>query len=300
MNEEKTFNPKTIINSLINVTLNIDENSPLGYGVTHIRELRMWNCYSCSLAFKHMKYEVDDFNFNNLLHCYRGYSGRTGRIKNYTYSDVHKLGTSKMITQYSGYPGFNILDKIGTYSECDETLFTYLNEDTEGCELQYNIARTKDFQFTLPSSRTHRYTMEFWFFIEQPSQMSNGINFYWDKHMSITLITDKSSSDVLLGICFPQAYRDKVDGLKGNEIFDLYETAINKDRFYFTSVADNWAFIRCAVDHTRKLFYINENVELTIEGEILYGNTKGYRPFRYFDYTKNSTLKVQNAKINRW
>ena len=301
MNEEKSFNPKYVINFLNRVNLNIDENSPRGFGTVHVRELRLWNCYYCSITFKHMRYETDDFNFNDVLHCFRGYKFPQGQVKNYTYKDdVPGSGAgSVLISQYDEYPGFNILDVIGKYEECDETIFTYLNEETESCERQYNIARVGDFSFTLPSSRTHRYTMEFWFFIEQPGQMSNGLNLYWDKHMSITLITDKTSSDVLLGICFPQAYRDKVDGLKGNEVYDLYETAINKDRFYFTGTADTWAFVRCAVDHTRKLFYINENLELDIEGERLHGNVRGYRPFRYFDYYKNSTLKVQNAYINK-
>ena len=297
LNNEKIFNPKIIIDPSKSSSLNIDENSPLGYGVTHIRELRLWKCYSCSIAVKYTKYKTNDFSFTNILHRFRGYASRTGSIKNYTYSDTLNNANSIKITQKSGYPGFNILDSITSYSECDESDFSYA--ENEHCVNHYNIARIKDFEFILPSSRTNRYTLEFWFFIEQPSEMENGLNFYWDKHLSISLITDKSNINGLIGICFPQAYRDKVDGLKGNEIYDLYEKAINKDRFYFTEIANNWAFVRCAVDHTRKLFYINENLELTIESEILYGTTKGYRPFRYFDYSKNSNLKVQNGKINK-
>lgn len=36
------------------VTLSFDETSPNGHGVTYIRQLRLWNCYSCSIAYKNM------------------------------------------------------------------------------------------------------------------------------------------------------------------------------------------------------------------------------------------------------
>ena len=34
-----------------------------------------------------MRYERDDFNFNDVLHCFRGYKFPPGKVKNYTYED---------------------------------------------------------------------------------------------------------------------------------------------------------------------------------------------------------------------
>ena len=84
----------------------------------------------------------------------------------------------------------------------------------------------------------------------------------------------------------------------GQEIINLYDKALNKDKYSFYQSSSTWNFVRCAVDQTRKKFYINDNIELDLEGEILYGSTKNYRPFRYFKISRKHYLKFQTARFN--
>ena len=124
--------------------------------------------------------------------------------------------------------------------------------------------------------------MDFWFFVENSSELSPGINLIWKYHMSITLLRDTVNKNTINAICFPQNYRDDVYKKGGQEIMDLYDKALNKDKYAFYQGSSIWNFVRCSVDQTRKLFFINDNIQLDLEGEILYGTTRNYRPFRYF------------------
>ena len=102
------------------------------------------------------------------------------------------------------------------------------------------------------------------------------------------------------------------------EIYDLYNTALNKDTYQFYNVDNTWQYVRCAVDHTRKVFRISSyedytvsdedkangvkyqyaNNEKELEPEILHGNTRTVRPFRFFDIKKTSYVKFEHFNIN--
>ena len=113
--------------------------------------------------------------------------------------------------------------------------------------------------------------MDFWFFVENSAELSPGVNLLWEYHMSITLLRDTSNRNTINAICFPQSYRDNVDLLGGQEIIDLYDKALNKDKYAFYQGSSKWNFVRCAVDQTRKRFFVNDNLELR---NIIWNNKK--------------------------
>jgi hypothetical protein len=201
--------------------------------------------------------------------------------------------------QAADFPGYTLNYSPEEPVLCDETIYQYYNEDKNQCERHYNIARMpSDYKMSIPSSRNARYTMDFWFFVENSAELSPGVNLLWEYHMSITLLRDTSNRNTINAICFPQSYRDNVDLLGGQEIIDLYDKALNKDKYAFYQGSSIWQFVRCAVDQTRKRFFINDNLELDLEGEVLYGTTRNYRPFRYFKINAWHDLKFQNARLN--
>ena len=302
INFEKTIS--TIPSSLVDFYLN--ENSPNGYGLTLIRELKLWQCYNCNVANRNFGYEKDNPIFTNLIHNFNGYSSSYTGGK--SFSDELNNELSIIIPQVSNYIGENILEAPGGFMQCEENYFQYYNEKDTKCFHLLNMNKVNDISISLPSTRTGRYTMEFWTNIEIVSQLTLGINFYWEKHLSITLITDNTQSSVLNVICFPQAYIDNVDGLESLEIYELLEKSTNSQKLGLVDVSNKWIFVRCAVDMTRKIFYINDpddNDTLTthnyktLKSEILYGNTRNYRPFRLFSMPIETTFKIQNHnKVN--
>ena len=120
--------------------------------------------------------------------------------------------------QPADYPGYTINYSVGSPVLCDESIYNYYDETTNSCQKHYNMARIpNDFDFSIPSSRNGRYSMDFWFFIENSSELTPGINILWKNHMSITLLRDTSNKYTINAICFPQSYRDDVDTLGGQE-----------------------------------------------------------------------------------
>ena len=300
--EEMSFTSKLVTIPPDDTIFVLNEKSPSGYGFTHVKQLRLWHCYNCAHAFRNLDYAANDFNFNAVYHNFDGNTdGRAGpqelfydqarNITRYGYQEYR-------LTQAADFPGYTIRYNPGGPVLCDETIYNYYSEVNDRCERHFNLARINDFQLKIQSSRNARYSMDFWFFIENSSELSPGFNIYWENHMSVTLLRDTSNKNTINAICFPQSYRDNVDGKGGQEIIDIYDNALNKDKYAFYQGSSIWSFVRCSVDQTRKRFFINDNIELDLEGEVLYGTTRNYRPFRYFKINNEHYLKFQNAKKN--
>ena len=296
--KEIPFTSKLVLIPSASTTFVFNENSPSGYGFTFVHQLRLWHCYNCAHAFRNLDYDKNDKNFNAVYHNFDGRNGG-GAGPTVSFSDSAGVSGSYTMYQAADFPGYTVRYSYGGPVLCDETLYNYYDEDSNSCQRHYNLARMpEDFEFKIPSSRNARYSMDFWFFVENSSELSPGINILWKYHMSITLLRDTSNKNTINAICFPQSYRDDVDKLGGQDIIDLYDSALNKDKYAFYQGSSMWNFVRCSVDQTRKLFFINDNVQLDLEGEILYGTTRNYRPFRYFKISEYHPLKFQNSHDN--
>ena len=95
------------------VTLSIKDNSKKGYGFTHLRELRLWNCYDCSPGFRNFKCSANDISFSPALHCFDGLSSST------TYYD--SIGKKTYDTpEVSDFNGYNIMITTNGVVYCDE------------------------------------------------------------------------------------------------------------------------------------------------------------------------------------
>ena len=209
--------------------------------------------------------------------------------------------TSYEMLQRDDYPGISFYDGDKDYVTCDETIFQYFDKNAGeygDCVLLYNFTRTHDFEFTIMSSRNGRCTIEFWFYVEEASNLSPGVNLLLENHMSVSIIRDINNKDTINALCFPQEYRESVDGIGGMEVYDLFNQATNADKYAFNEGGSRWQFVRCVADGTRKFYYVGDNEETELLPEFLYGGTRNYRPFRFFGQSKYQKFKVQNAKKN--
>ena len=101
----KLFNVPTTIPKNKNVTLIIDENSPRGYGVTLISDIRLWKCYSCGINLKYFDYVKGDKMFYELLHSFENQRGSTKTSERYDYFwDEVEEGPSYIKIQETDYP----------------------------------------------------------------------------------------------------------------------------------------------------------------------------------------------------
>ena len=295
---ERPFTSKLVLIPQANTTFVFTENSPSGYGFTFVHQLRLWHCYNCAHSFRNLDYDRTDKNFNAVYHNFDGRNGG-GAGPTVSFYDSGYSNNNYIMHQAADFPGYTVRYGYGDPVLCDETIYNYYDEPSNSCQRHYNLARMpEDFQFRIPSSRNARYSMDFWFFVENSSELSPGINLLWQYHMSVTLLRDTSNKNTINAICFPQSYRDNVNKLGGQDVVDLYDKALNKDKFAFYQGSQMWNFVRCSVDQTRKVFFINDNVQLDLEGEILYGTTRNYRPFRYFKINQYHYLIFQNSHDN--
>ena len=286
LTEEKGFTSDLVLIPSGNTNLTITENSR--------------HCYNCAQAFRNLDYDKTDKNFNEVLHNFDGTDITVGsEVQSFT-DEAGGTKNTETMYQASDFPGYTInFGVVEPPKLCDESNYEYYNEDMNQCEIHYNVARSNSNKTaSIPSSRNGRYTMDFWFFVENSAELSPGINFFWENHMSLTILRDTSNRFTINAICFPQSYRDVVDGLGGQDIITLYDKALNKDKYAFYQGSSKWNFVRCAVDQTRKRFFINDNIEQDLEGEILYGSTRNYRPFRNFKIEEMHQFKIQNAYLN--
>ena len=296
---EKSFSSKLYLIPSDKTTLSITENSPLGYGFTFIYQLRLWHCYNCAQNYKNIEYQADNTNFNAVYHDFDGTISNKVNDTYQEFADKANNCKTTLMVQAANFPGYTLNFDPGQSTICDENIFEYYNEKSKKCERHFNLARLgEEKSKDIPSSRNGRYTIDFWFFIEKSENLVQGTNIIWENHLSITLIRDILNTYTINAICFPQSYINNVNGKSGQDILDLYDQALNKDKYSFYQSSSMWNFVRCAVDQTRKRFFINDNLELDLEGEILYGTTKNYRPFRYFNIKKNSRFILQNANLN--
>ena len=110
-------------------SFSITENSRVGYGFTFIYQLRLWHCYNCAHAFRNLRYDRNDKNFNAVYHCFWGRSTNTGVSQSF-YDDAGKAGTTYMY-QAADFPGYTLNYGPGEPVLCDETIYQYYNEDKD-------------------------------------------------------------------------------------------------------------------------------------------------------------------------
>ena len=295
--EEKTFTSEIQLIPTARTSLTITENSRPGYGFTFIYQLRLWHCYDCAPSYKNLEYKYDNPTFNAVYHDFHG------SIETYDlyqpFEDKAKNAETTYMYQVADYPGYTLNFNPDKPTLCDEEIYEYYNEKNAQCERHFNAARMAgEKKLSIPSSRNGRYTMDFWFYVENSAELSPGFNLFWENHLSISLLRDTSNRNTINAFCFPQSYIDNIDGKRGQDIIEMYDMALNKDKYLFYQSSSMWNFVRCAVDQTRKRFYINDNLLLDLEGEILYGTTRNYRPFRFFNIAAYHNFKIQNTGSN--
>ena len=118
--------------------------------------------------------------------------------------------------------------------------------------------------------------------------------------MALTIIVDRAINTGISGYCFPQEYRDDVNGKSGDEIYTLDDNALNSTYKFEKDTSGKWVYFRCSADIQGRRYYVNDNPMEEIKGEVLYNTTHNLYPFRFFEHNTTNLInvKVENMQLN--
>lgn len=283
------------LSGLTTVNLIIKDNTTTDdWGVMFIKQIRLWLEVFPNKGFLSRVNIVTPTLFSTLVGLID-----SNYNSNLTLTDSTGNSSSSLNLTYSGTIGRNVVDdtSYSTLFLCSENT-NYYDSITGTCISFANLANFQDLSFPgIPSSYFGAYTLEFWVFSESQKDMTDGINIIYSNHIGVSIITNSSST--LSAICFPQAYRDSIDGLYGTNVYNVYDEAVNSREHVVSTMPGTWSWIRCAVSSYEQVYYISDDTIQELKGELLYqvGSTNyhEYRPYHYF-FSNNTatTIKLQN------
>ena len=198
------------------------------------------------------------------------------------------------------FNGYGLLEPIPDTPNCNEGGQMYFSIKLgEGCDTMFNFnIFTKDVIFEdIPASRTNSYTMEFWFYVESSDDFTYGMNLIYEDHMTISALAHNKEDTDLDVYCFPQAYRDHLDDMFGENMERRYNEAENKYKYTFEDGFSKWNYVRCSYSYDLLKYYINDEVPKDIDPEIFFDNYKNDKPFKMF-MDKIVKFKINSSRNN--
>ena len=276
-------------------TLQISEDSPTNFGVTYIKEMRLWKCYDCAADRAFVPYNKDDPFFINVTNYFK-FENVTGNVTDYrTKPSTGDPNVSVQLLEKGDFNGYGLLNSIPDLPNCNEGGSSYFSlKNGKGCDIMFNFNVFKeDIVFDkVPASKSNKYTMDMWFYVENSDDFTKGFNLIYDKHMTISAYVKNANDKNILVYCFPQAYRDNLFNVKGDDIDILYNTkAVNKVKEEYTDAFSKWNYVRCAYSFDLQKYYMN-NQEENVIPEQFFGSPSAESNYKSLKYFMNSYVKV--------
>ena len=279
---ETSFNPSAPLTEDF-TTMTVSENSQTNYGVTYLKELRLWNCYDCASDRAFVTFSRDDPFFGNVVNYFK-FESSSGFLQDYHMGYPDPDAKVQFITK-TDFNGYGLLQPIPDTPNCNEGGQMYYSiKMGEGCDTMFNFNIFKqDVVFEdIPASRGNSYTMEFWFYVESAENFTEGMNLIYEDHMTISAHAHTTEDTDLDVYCFPQAFRDHLDDVFGDNMKKRYEEAENKAGFTFVNGYSKWNYVRCAYSYDLLKYYINDEAPKNIDPEIYFNSLKNDKPFKMF------------------
>jgi len=286
---------------------------PKNWGYVFIAQLRLWNCYKCLSKFQHfipiegnsafLLAKTTLVDIVNPVYDWNlaGYATKINEVKLLKNTGSFVPAVTADIT--TGYD-YNVVDYT-KYSKIDPILCV---PNVNVCATLVKINELDTITFTqIPVAYQSRYTMEFWFWVNDTTKFSAGFNAVWKTHLSISLIQSNTDQSKLLLICFPQDYRVSPLGLSKGNITNLQVTTPNTDIQELpysarTTDISRWEWVRCSVSGNLNQFYITSQTQANLpkkfKGEMMYKDYYAENSFRYFNPLTTSELVMDGASKN--
>ena len=314
---DTNFNSVNVIPPYSEVDLFITETSTTSYGITYIREMRLWNCYDCKASLGLSEYNFNDpLFFDNekekVLNVFQ-FLNPNGLIYDELNPNlIDSTKTKTELKQRSDYKGSNIIKTIpniaggganehptGKPPSCyEENHYYYDLLKSYACDKMYNLNRIDDFTFKdIPSVHTGRYAVDFWLYVQDANDFLYGMNIIYDNHLSINFHAETKESKDLIILCFPQGYRDNIKDLPSYKIVEeVYYNSQNKIKDAIDTYS-KWIYIKCGYNAQDGVYYLNNKHNIRIKPELYFNNVENSTYLKYY-MPEYSNLTVQHANKN--
>lgn len=269
-------------------------------GAIFIRQLRLWNCYLCQdgTVFRKDLTITTGVKYANLLYLFEAPFAVAPVI-----TEVLNA-TNTSLTLNANWIGYNVFD-LSNYDKLTSTTVlgvgnSYLcNEFKDLCVTTIALNQVQgDITFSgINPPLNNRFTIELWYMNTNTSNLSSGVHFIWRNVGSVSFIRDTTTTTTLNTYCWPQDHRLNLLGTTGDTNINALKTStLNYDSIQTTSSNNTWVWIRCAVNYTNRLFYMNNNTIKTLQSDLLYGVVGNDNPFRYlWQNNETSTFYISGA-----
>ena len=275
--------------------LYISESSPTNFGVTYIKELRLWKCYECYPDKAFVIFNRDDPFFSDVLHYFK-FEDPGGVLKDYR-NNIY-TGDENIKVQFETkdeFNGYGLLNSIPDAPNCNEqgSMYYSLKLD-KGCDIlfNFNIFKTDIIFNDIPASRTNRYTMDFWFYVESADDFQKGFNIIFEDHMTISSFAGSTSDNDITVYCFPQGYRNNMMNIFGNDILNKFNVEQNKISDVYINGYSKWNYVRCAYSFDSQNYYLNNKPEEDVKSEIYFWNPSQKRNEKGFKMFMKNLVKL--------
>ena len=280
------------INNIIFIN---EENDITSHGIMLIRQFRLWKNFN--------EWRTTELKYTELLskinqnYLYLSIDSYKKIFLGYKSQDISITEQYTQLTNEQNYGYSPIEDNIPELELCSEA---------EVCQNVIKLNAIKDLEFKqITPSGTGRYTMEFWIKIKSVKKFLAGINIVWDKHISISILTD-ALKDKLSIYCFPQDYLTSPLGHEGRDIISLANSALNNDNIDLdiNTYENVWFYTRCTYNWDNEIYYLKYDtnpvqIKDVVHETASFGPNKVDYPFKYLfkEYDEYNFI-IQNANRN--
>ena len=262
--------PSNVINTPYKIHIS-DKGRTVEWGYLIFRQIRLWNEY-ISNSYSLARVDIKQFHlYPTLIHLFTPAYKDNQEIKDIITNKIGTLQCTIMLgvnaVKEEYYAKLALCGDDGQYyQENPEKCITFLNinniveansvPDENTCIISVN---------EIEPSHTGSYSMAFWIFIDNVTQLSS-ITFKFEDHLQIKLTPNTTNTNNLDIYCYPQMH------------FKSYEYNQGIDTY---SASGEWLWIICSVSHYDNKFYLNDKY-FELQAELLYTDTINDYPYRYF------------------
>jgi len=283
-----------IVNGINQVIFVNGENGITSHGIMLIRQFRLWKNFNALTDEKKYTSFLSKINPN---YIFLSIDSKENIFLGYKSQDRSITVENGILDQEVNYGYSPIENNIPELELCSET---------EVCQNLIKLNSIKDLEFKkITPSGTGRYTMEFWIKIKSVKKFLTGINIVWNKHISISILTD-ALKDKLSIYCFPQDYLTSPLGHEGRDIISLANSALNSDNIDLdlNTYENVWFYTRCTYNWDNEIYYLKYNnnpVQLknVVHETASFGSNRVDYPFKYlFKEYDEYNFMIQNGNKN--